>query len=156
MITVDIPGMQTFGIEYLILDFNGTIAVDGRVYDGIAERLSRLSEAVSVHVITADTYGSVHAQCASLGVAVHVIAKESQDREKLAFIESFDPARCVAVGNGRNDILMLKRAALGFGILQEEGMNVHTLASCDILFPTIHDALDALLYTDRLVATLRN
>ena len=156
MMELEIPGGGTLQIEHLILDFNGTIAVNGEVTGGVMERLNILSDSVKIHVITADTYGSVHAQCGGMGVSVCVIGKEAQDKAKLAFLESLDARRCIAVGNGRNDALMLSQAALGFAVMQEEGLSMKAASQSDVVFKTINDALDALIYPSRLVATLRN
>jgi soluble P-type ATPase len=156
MLTLEIPGMEALEIEHLVLDYNGTIACNGVVYEGVREKLEKLSESVKVHVITADTYGSVHAQCSAMGVEVHVIGKEAQDEEKRSFIGSLGKEGCVAVGNGRNDALMLAEAALGFALMQEEGLSTRALIASDALFGSIHDALDALIFPSRLVATLRN
>lgn len=156
MLNVDIPGRTPLHIRHLVLDYNGTVAFDGRLKAGVAERLEKLSASVAVHVLTADTYGSVHAQCDPAFMRVHVIGKEAQDEQKLRFLQSLDPAACVAVGNGMNDALMLEAAALGIAVVQEEGISVRTLQSADVLFKSIADALDALLIPNRLVATLRN
>ncbi|ADR34669.1 soluble P-type ATPase [Sulfuricurvum kujiense DSM 16994] len=156
MIEVEISGMPKVSLKHLVLDYNGTIAVNGVLIEGVKERLEKLSVLLDVHVLTADTYGSVHEECKGIKVSVHVIGKEAQDREKLTFIESLKSEYCVAIGNGRNDALMLSSAVLGFAIVQEEGMSAKAFASCDILFTSINDALDALLNPNRLIATLRN
>ncbi|MCA9958568.1 MAG: HAD hydrolase family protein, partial [Anaerolineales bacterium] len=64
-------------------------------------------------------------------------------------------AACVAVGNGRNDALMLQAAALGIAVLQAEGTAVVTLTAADVVTPTILDALALLTEPRRLIATLR-
>jgi len=156
MIKIDISGIPTLCIEHLVLDYNGTIAINGDVITGVKVRLEELSRLVDIHVLTADTYGSVHEQCRELNVSVHVIGKYHQDREKLNFIESLKCEYCIAIGNGRNDTLMLEKAELGIGIMQAEGISAKTLMSCDIVFGSINDALDSLLNPMRLVATLRN
>lgn len=156
MIRIEISGMNPLEIEHVVLDYNGTIAINGELIEGIEERLAALSALVDVHVLTADTYGSVHEQCRDLNLSIHVIGKYHQDREKLNFIESFKSEYCVAIGNGRNDVLMLERAALGIGVIQGEGMSTKTLIASDVVFTSINDALDALLHPNRLIATLRN
>lgn len=156
MIQIEISGMPTLYMEHLALDYNGTIAINGELIEGVAERLEGLSALVDVHVLTADTYGSVHAQCRDLNLSVEVIGKYAQDREKLRFIESMKPEYCVAIGNGRNDVLMLERAALGMAVIQGEGISTKTLIASDVVFSSINDALDALLHPNRLIATLRN
>ncbi len=153
---IAIPGHEAVEIDHLVLDYNGTIALNGILCEGVMERLEKLSKELSVHVITADTYGSVQAQCAGGTVSVHVIGTESQDQAKLDFIESLGEGRCIAIGNGRNDALMLEHAALGFAVLQAEGASMKALAASDAVFSSINDALDALIHTKRLIATLRN
>ena len=156
MIKIEISGMNALEIEHVVLDYNGTIAINGELIEGVVERLAVLSALVDVHVLTADTYGSVHEQCRDLNLSVDVIGKYHQDREKLHFIESLKSEYCIAIGNGRNDVLMLERAALGIGVIQGEGMSTKTLMSSDVVFTSINDALDALLHPNRLIATLRN
>jgi soluble P-type ATPase len=62
----------------------------------------------------------------------------------------------VALGNGRNDRLMLKEAALGIALLQAEGAAVEALLAADVVAPDILVALDLLLAPDGLIATLRS
>lgn len=156
MVRIEISGMEKLEIEHLVLDYNGTIAINGVVIDGVMERLEQLSVLLDIHVITADTYGSVHEQCAGQNISVHVIGKFHQDREKLIFIESLKAEHCIAIGNGKNDALMLTSAALGIVLLQEEGTSTKALLASDAVFRSINDALDSLLNLQRLIATLRN
>jgi len=156
MIQIEISGIPTQVIEHLVLDYNGTIASNGVLIAGVMEKLEKLSVLLDIHVLTADTYGSVHEQCAGHKVSVHVIGKYQQDREKLIFIESLKPQHCIAIGNGKNDALMLSAAALGIAMIQEEGINTKALLASDIVFHSINDALDSLLNPQRLIATLRN
>ena len=44
MIKTQIPGWGELAIENLILDFNGTIAKDGRVLDGVKELLEKIQK----------------------------------------------------------------------------------------------------------------
>jgi hypothetical protein len=58
MVRLDIPGNDTILIEHVVLDFNGTLALDGILIPGVAERLVELSRLVTIPVITADTNGT--------------------------------------------------------------------------------------------------
>ncbi len=156
MIRLEIPGMEPLEIEHLVLDYNGTMAVNGIIIAGVMERLEKLSVLLDIHVLTADTYGSVHEQCDGHTISVHVIGKYQQDREKLIFLESLKTQHCIAIGNGKNDALMVSHAALGIALIQEEGTSTKTIMASDIVFKTINDALDSLLNPNRLIATLRN
>jgi soluble P-type ATPase len=55
MIELDIPGKGELGITNLVMDLNGTIATDGEIIEGVAERLHRLSSYLDIFIVTADT-----------------------------------------------------------------------------------------------------
>lgn len=42
MITIEIPGRKPLHIAHVVLDYNGTIAVDGILLEGVGERIARL------------------------------------------------------------------------------------------------------------------
>ena len=44
MLEIDIPGRGTFEIRHVVCDYNGTIAVDGRLMEGIAGRIREIAE----------------------------------------------------------------------------------------------------------------
>jgi len=155
MLKIMIPGMEEITLDHLLLDYNGTLACDGRIKPGVLEKLEKLSHSLSIHVITADTFGSVQEQCDASFIHIHIIGKEAQDRAKLEYLKQLGPQHTVAVGNGRNDALILEEARLGFAILQEEGCAAKSLLASDVLFHSINDALDVLLNANRLIATLR-
>lgn len=154
MLSFSIPGQGLLEVNHLVLDFNGTIALDGTVIEGVKERLDKLSQSLEIHVITADTNGSVHQECTHLPVKVYVIGKDKQDEEKERFIQTLKGS-AIAIGNGVNDEKMFKAAALSLALLGQEGVSMKSLLSSDILFQHIHDALDLLLKPNRLIATLR-
>ncbi len=156
MLQIEVPGNEEFVLKHLVLDYNGTIACDGTIKAGVLDKLRALSEQLQVHVITADTHGSVHQACADDFITIHVIGKSAQDRQKQHYIEQLGAAHCVAVGNGFNDWQMLQTAALGIVVMQEEGCASKTLLASDLLFASIADVLDALLQPKRIIASLRN
>jgi len=156
MLKIDIPGHKTFVLSFLVLDYNGTIACDGRLLPGVRDRLEALSKNVSIHILTADTFGSVQSEMAGIPCEVAVIAKENQTQAKADYVRRVGTQRTVSVGNGRNDALMLKEAVLGIAVVQEEGGAVETLLGADIVTHSILDALDLLLHPLRLTATLRS
>ena len=65
------------------------------------------------------------------------------------------PAAVVTIGNGFNDIQMSGVADLSICVIGKEGCCGALLAHCDVVVTSIHDALDLLLKTHRLRATLR-
>ncbi len=155
MIEINIPGATPLRLSHLILDYNGTLACDGSILPGVTERLRILAKLLEIHIVTADTFGSVRTQVAHLPVQVAVIPPEKQAQAKAAYIENLGPANSVAIGNGRNDALMLEQAALGIAVVQTEGAATEALLAAEVVIPGILDALDLLLHPNRLKATLR-
>ena len=49
---IEIPGYQTLTINHLLLDYNGTIAEDGRIRDRVRELLIQLSESLTCLLYT--------------------------------------------------------------------------------------------------------
>jgi len=156
VLTIAIPGRATLHLAHLVLDYNGTIALDGTLLPGTAERLAVLADDLEIHIVTADTHGTVAAMVKQLPCELRIIGPDRQDRAKAAIIEQFGAKTCAAIGNGRNDGLMLEAAALGIGIMGAEGICTKTVCQADILCPSLETALDLLIKPDRLRATLRN
>ena len=154
MIAIDIPGAQTLRIEHIALDYNGTLAVDGKLLPGVAERLRTLAEHVVIHILTADTFGSAAKELTGLPVTLRILPPEAQDEAKRIVVAGLS-GEVMAVGNGRNDVLMLREAALGVAIVQAEGASSAALREADVVSLSVVDALDLLLRPDRLRATLR-
>ena len=63
--------------------------------------------------------------------------------------------RCVVIGNGANDVLVLEAAALSFAVLGPEGASAAALRSSDVVCASATDALDLLFDPKALSATLR-
>ena len=156
MIEVKVPEYKTLKLNYMVLDYNGTLSCDGEVIPGVKKRLSTLSEQLSVHVITADTFGKVGSRLKDVPCEITVLPLENQDVAKLEYIEKLGADRTVCIGNGRNDRLMLKAAALGIAVVLEEGAAVETVMDADVVFTSINSALDLLSNPLRLTATLRS
>ena len=156
MIEIDIPGFGRLRLERLILDYNGTIAVDGQPVQGVKERLIALARHVEIHVLTADTFGGVEKKLSDIPCKIHVLAVEAQDKGKMEYVDRLGADRAVCIGNGRNDVMMLKKAALGIAVVQDEGAAVSAVLSADVVATDILSALDLLVNHKRLTATLRS
>jgi soluble P-type ATPase len=155
MIQIDIPGWGNMEIENIVLDLNGTIATDGKIPITIKEKIKSLSEEVSVYVLTADTQGTANEEIWDLNVQLVKTSEEDSKIRKFEFFSTLTPEKTVAIGNGNNDQLILKEAALGIAVLGEEGMSVSALKDADIVVKDISNALDLFLKPKRLIATLR-
>ena len=156
MIEVDVPGYGKIALKYLVLDYNGTLAVDGRIIEGVKERLAALADKLDIHVLTADTFGKAQAKLQGVPCHLSILPPGDQDIGKREFVQGLGSGHTVSVGNGRNDRLMLKEAALGIAVILSEGAAFETVAASDIVFTDILPALEILDHPLRLTATLRS
>lgn len=152
----EIPGRGRINITNILFDFNGTLAVDGKLINGVAELVNDLPADINVYVITADTYGSVEQELAAVDCSVIKIPEKDQDKGKLAFLEKLGKETTLCVGNGKNDKLMLKESIIGLAVIQEEGVCVEALLAADIACKSVIDIFSYFKTPDRLRATLRN
>jgi len=121
----------------------------------VKEKINSLSDKVKIYILTADTQGTATEESSDIGVELLKVSGEDSTGVKLRVVESLDPTKTVAIGNGNNDHLILKEAALGIVVLGEEGMSVSAMKNADIIVKNISDALDLFLKPKRLIATLR-
>ncbi len=155
MLKIDIPSYKTLELQYLALDMNGTLALDGQLLPGVIERIERLRETLVVILISADTHGGLAENAAQLGAQAVRLQPGNEAAQKAAWVASLGASMVVAVGNGANDVEMLRAAALGIAVLGEEGLATECLRAADVVAPSITAALDLLIHPRRLVATLR-
>ena len=150
-----IPEYKTLELDTIFLDFNGTIAVDGVVPETVKERLRILANDFRIYVLTADTHGNAKDQCADIPVILHTFPTGNARDYKKEILKSMGSKHCVAIGNGRNDELMLKEAALSIGVMDQEGMCGSVFKAADLVVRSMEDALDLLVYPSRVIAGLR-
>jgi P-type E1-E2 ATPase len=149
----DIQNFGNFEINNIVLDFNGTIAKDGKLKEKIPNYLKTLSKNFEIYIITSDTHGSAAAQLKDLPVKLKILTSKNHTKEKAEFVKEIK--NCFAVGNGNNDSLMLKEATIGVCVIQEEGAASKSIINADIVTKSIYDAFELLLNPKRLTATLR-
>jgi soluble P-type ATPase len=155
MIEIDIPGHQKLTLKHIVLDYNGTIARDGSIISGVKENLAALADQLQIHILTADTFGKAGSSLEGVTCKLFVLSAEAQDIGKLQYVNRLGAGHAVCIGNGRNDRLMLKAAALGIAVIQGEGAAAETVMAADIVCTDIVSALELLRHPLRLTATLR-
>ena len=156
MLTIDIPGQPRLQLEHLVLDFNGTLAVDGALLDGVASLLERVAKTLQIHVVTGNTFGGVRESLDGLPCDVVVLDTLDQTQAKGDYVQRLGPDAVACVGNGRNDRRMMQAAALAIAVIQGEGAAPATLFLADVVARDVRDALQLLLNPLRLAATLRS
>ncbi len=156
MVEIGVPLREPLRLQYLIVDMNGTVALDGELLPGVRERLAALSEVLEIWLITADTQGTLSRVAPTLPVKVRPMESGLGGPQKAALLDALGAAQTAAIGNGANDAEMLGRAAVGIAVLGPEGLAAACVNAADVVAPSIEAALDLLLRPRRLVATLRS
>ncbi|MCD4673490.1 MAG: HAD family hydrolase [Anaerolineaceae bacterium] len=155
MLNIDIPGRGQFHLEHLVLDVNGTLAVDGQLIDGVAQALAALQGLLRVHLVTADTHGHQTEIDRQINLQAVRLAKGNEAQQKASYVRKLGADSVVAIGQGANDAGMLAAAAIGVSLISVEGLAVETLQSADLLMPDILSALALFQNPMRMVASLR-
>lgn len=129
------------------------MSVAGVVPDGVKPRLDKLKDlGFNVLFFTGNTRNDADQLAAELEIDWK-LAKSATDKRHLAL--QLNPETCASIGNGLIDLELMKTVKLSVLTLQAEGVHVQTLLHSDILVPTINDALDLFIDSQRLIATLR-
>ena len=155
MITVDIPGFGEVRIKYLVCDYSGTLSVDGVLLSGVRETLNELSGKLDIHILTADTHGRAKNELEGVNCRLTIIEDANQHFQKEEYIRDLGVDHVFAIGNGNNDTLMLSAARIGVAVCLKEGASALALNHADIAVDSIEDALNLLLFPNRMKATLR-
>jgi soluble P-type ATPase/Icc-related predicted phosphoesterase len=150
---VEIPGRGNVVLGHLVLDFNGTLSKDGKLLTGVAERLTKLAETVRITVMTADTFGTAAEALRGLPLEVKWIETGA---DKARFVRDLGADHVVAVGNGRNDVEMVRSAAIGIAVIGPEGVAGELIREADVVVNDVRDGLDLIANPLRLKATLRD
>lgn len=155
MIEIEIPGRKPLIIETLVVDLNGTITNDGIISHETIEKVALLKQKIRIVMASADTRNNASAVASTLGIEFYRIAPVRECEGKAALLQSIGICTAAAIGNGFNDSLMVKEAALGICVLGREGASPATLMASDIVVTSFEDGLDLLLKPERLIADLR-
>jgi soluble P-type ATPase len=81
-----VPGRTTYRLQHLVLDGTGTVAVDGRLVEGVAWWLAALRRSLEVHMLTADTRRRQQVIDAQLGMKAVRIALQNEAAQKASLV----------------------------------------------------------------------
>jgi soluble P-type ATPase len=155
MIEINIPGRANLNLEHLVMDVNGTIAVDGVLIDGVLDRINSLHGMLTIHLLTANTHGGQDQIDAALNLRSIRIKQGYEKEQKADYVERLGKEKVVAIGQGMNDAWMLRAAELGICVLSPEGTARSAMEAADLFLPDIITALDLFKNPLRLIASLR-
>ena len=155
MLEITIPGFGLAKLEHLVSDYTGTLSIDGTLIPGVKEQLNNIAQFLSVHIVTADTFGTAREEVKDIPCETIFLTGEDQDIQKEDYIKKLGPDHVVAVGNGNNDRRMLRAARLGIAVIEGEGASAQAVMAAAIVVRSITDAFALLLNPTRCKATLR-
>ncbi len=153
---LNIPGTGILDITDILIDYNGTLAVDGILIQGVETILNDLSHDYAIHIITADTFGSAESELGSIKCRFIRLLPDNQSEAKLQQLIDLGKDNTACIGNGKNDRMMLKESVLGISVMQSEGLFTETMLASNIVCPDIFSALDFFRKPKRLIATMRD
>lgn len=76
MMELEIPGFGRLRLRAAVFDFNGTLALDGQLLPGVAERIRKIADQLEVYVVTGDTHGTARQQLQALPCQIEVLPTE--------------------------------------------------------------------------------
>lgn len=155
MIDIKVPGRRDYQIENIVFDYNGTIAVNGKISNDTRDKISELCKIANVYVLTADTYGSAAKECEGLDLTLKTFPTCNAADFKAEIVNELGRDTTICYGNGYNDMKMFKIASLSIAVLEKEGMCATLLSEADIIVKSIEDGINLLLNPNALIATLR-
>ncbi|MCI2106937.1 MAG: ATPase P [Intestinimonas sp.] len=110
---------------------------------------------VNVHLVTADTHGTVRNECADMPVQIQIFDNSNAAKNKKDIVKKLGADQCVCIGNGFNDGQMFEACSVSIIVIGTEGCSAKSLLKADIVCKSIEDALDLILIYSRMVPTLR-
>jgi soluble P-type ATPase len=155
MFTLDIPGYGSLELKHFVTDFSGTLSEDGTLFIGVREKLNQLSEKLHIHVLTSDTFGKAQDELRGVRCTLYVLQGHDHTAQKEKYVRDLGSDTVVALGNGNNDVKMLRSARVGIAVCLKEGCSLEAVRESRLLVKSPVDAIDLFLSPKRLIATLR-
>jgi len=154
MIPIERPGQGNLEIEFILIDFTGTLASDRRVHPKAKDKINLLSKRTKIYILTVEEKERVEEVLKKLKAEIVYLREGESSQKKLDLLRQLGPVRTVAIGNGVDDVPMIEEAGLGVCVLGKEGTSSEAMKKADVVFMNILDALDFLLKPLRQKATL--
>ncbi len=154
MIIIQRPGQEPLEIEFILIDFEGTLAQDRRVHPKVKDKLNLLSKRTKIYIATQGNHEVVSEVLKKAKAEVIHLIEGGASQGKLDLIRRLGAFRTVVIGNGFDDLLMMEEAALAICVIGKEGASAEAVAKADVVVTDILHALDFLLKPLRHQATL--
>ena len=154
MILIQRPGQEPLEIEFIVMDFEGTLATDQRVHPKAKDKINLLSKRAKIYIFTTGEKERASDVLRKVKAEVIYLTEGEASQGKMNLLLQLGAHRAVAIGNGMDDLAMIEQSGLGIGVMNKEGTMAEVIGKADLVFMNILDALDFLLKPLRQKATL--
>jgi soluble P-type ATPase len=154
MISIARPGQDNLEIEFILIDFEGTLASDRRVHPKAKDKINLLSKRTKIYILTKEEKILTEEALKKVKAEIVYVTEGEASQRKLDLLRRLGAMRCVAIGNGVDDAPMIQEAGLGIAVMGKEGTFSEVMKKADVVFINILDALDFLLKPLHQRATL--
>ena len=145
MIILQRPGRTPLEIEFILLNFEGTLATDRRIHPKAKDKLNLLSKRTNIYILTKGEQEAIQEILKKVKAEVVYFEEGEVSQGKLDLLRQLGATKTVAIGNGVDDVPMIEEAGLGICIIDVEGASGEAIKKADVVFTNILDALDFLL-----------
>jgi soluble P-type ATPase len=154
MISIERPGQDDSNIEFVLIDFEGTLASDRRVHPKAKDKINLLSKRAKIYILAKEEKECVEEVLKKVKAEIIYLKEGESSQKKLDLLRQLGATRTVAIGNGVDDGPMIEDAGLGICVIGKEGASAEAVNNADMVFTDILHALDFLLKPLRQRATL--
>jgi soluble P-type ATPase len=154
MISIQRPGMESLDIHFVLIDFEGTLAMDGRVHPKAKDKVNLLSKRAAITILTKSNREKVEETLTKMKVEILSVTEGDSSQQKLNILQRLGPHQTAVIGNGLDDVRIMEQAGLGMCVIGKEGSSAEAMAKADLVVTNVLDALDFLLKPLRQRATL--
>jgi len=154
MIAIQRPGQKPLEIEFILIDFEGTLASDRRVHPKAKDKINLLSKRTKIYILTKGEKEVVEETLKKVKAEIFYLTEGETSQRKVDLLRQLGATRTVAIGNGVDDIPMIEEAGLGICVIGKEGTSVEAMKKAYVVVSNVLDALDFLLKPLRQKATL--
>ena len=145
MIILQRPGQIPLEIEFILLNFEGTLATDRRIHPKAKDKLNLLAKRSKIYILAKGEQEAIGEILKKIKAEVIYLTEGEVSQGKLDLLRQVGAARTVAIGNGVDDAAMIEEAGLGICVMGKEGASGEAIEKADVVFADILHALDFLL-----------
>jgi soluble P-type ATPase len=154
MILIDRPGQEPLEIDFILIDFEGTLASDRRVHPKAKDKINLLSKRTKIYILTKEEKETSEETLRKVKAEIFYLTEGEASQRKVNLLRQLGETRAAVIGNGVDDAPMIEEAGLGICVIGKEGASAEAMEKADVVVLNILDALDFLLKPLRQKSTL--